>query len=127
MKSRVGQSRFSPRAASGAHSASDTGVGALTRPGLSAFRILRHDQRDDGVVCRLGALCRRRRKRQRFGPSGSIESDPAVNVRARRVRPRAGSLPIELGIRFREGALLKLRPAAYIEYYEQSRIIVLAL
>jgi hypothetical protein len=36
-----------------------------------------------------------RRKRQRLGPNGSIESDPAVNVRAPGVRPRAGSLPIE--------------------------------
>jgi hypothetical protein len=36
-----------------------------------------------------------RRKRQRLGPNGSIESDPAVNVRARGLRPRAGSLPIE--------------------------------
>ena len=41
------------------------------------------------------AIPRVRRKRQRLGPNGSIESDPAVNVRARRVRPRAGSLPIE--------------------------------
>ena len=40
------------------------------------------------------AIPRVRRKRQRLGPNGSIESDPAVNVRARRVRPRAGSLPI---------------------------------
>ena len=40
-------------------------------------------------------ISRVRRKRQRLGPNGSIESDPAVNDGARGVRPRAGSLPIE--------------------------------
>jgi hypothetical protein len=41
------------------------------------------------------AVPRVRRKRQRLGPNGSIESDLAVNVRDGSVRPRAGSLPIE--------------------------------
>ena len=36
-----------------------------------------------------------RRTRQRLGPNGSIESDPAIEPRARRVRSCAGSLPIE--------------------------------
>ena len=41
------------------------------------------------------AIPRARRKRQRLGPNGSIESDPAVLIRPRGVRHRAGSLPIE--------------------------------
>ena len=36
-----------------------------------------------------------RRNRHRLGPNGSIESDPAVHIRADDVRPHAGSLPIE--------------------------------
>ena len=49
-----------------------------------------------------------RRTRQRLRANGSIESDPAIEPRAERVRSRAGSLPIEsyrypLRIRSRHG------------------------
>jgi hypothetical protein len=40
-------------------------------------------------------VSRVRRKRQRLGPNGCIESDSALHVRRRGVRPRAVSLPIE--------------------------------
>src|SRR5450759_3031550 len=51
--------------------------------------------------------------RQRPRPNDSIESDPAVHVSGRRVRRRAGSLPIEsyrLSRPIRAGLAQTLRP-----------------